>query len=234
MTNVERKMPVSVFQMSTGFESKRGPLGFVTRHSSLVIRHSSMRGVTFMEIMIVLLILAVFSVVAIPNMKGFHRQGKLAAAAREFALLARYARQQAVLRNHTTEILIDPEKGVYRFVAEPDEEKSYRSSRNEHSEMEQTRSLGGTQKAPIFFKLVQSATDLSDRGGSVRLLFYKNGSASAATVAVANSSGEATTIAIAGSTGAIRTYAGLPREEAVETPAPADDAGAAGEEGVRR
>ncbi|MBN1868653.1 GspH/FimT family pseudopilin [Candidatus Sumerlaeota bacterium] len=180
------------------------------------------RGVTFIEIMVVLLILGVFSMVAIPSMRGFHRQGKLSAAVREFVLTARYARQQAVLRNHSTEISIDSKSDTYRFVAEPDERRTHATSRNNRSEMEQVRKLGGTEKNRIHFATVEIGTDPFGRGESAWLRFRKDGSASACTVVVADATGQCVTIVIAGATGAVRTYAGPPREETIEIPEPED------------
>ena len=174
------------------------------------------RGVTFIEIMVVLLILAVFMVVMIPSMKGFHRQGQVNSAVREFVLAARYARQQAVLRNHTTHLVIDSEHHAYRLVLNPNEKKRYRTSREERGDMEEEHRLSETLKRRIRFKSIFCATDPAMRSKQTQIEFYKNGSASAATVVIADVEERCMTVEIASATGGVRAYAGLPREEKVE------------------
>ena len=67
---------------------------------------------TLIEVMIVMVIIGIFTAITFPTLRGVHQRGKLGAGAREFALLARFARQQAILRGKTTEL-----RRLYRVLA---------------------------------------------------------------------------------------------------------------------
>lgn len=173
------------------------------------------RAVSFMEIMIVLVILGIMIAVTIPSMKGFYQKNQISAAARELAQVARYARQQAILRNATTEIRLDIDENRYRLELEPEStnRRRSRSSRRDRSQpMERVRYLDA-KREEIFFKLVESTTDPFGRDNVAKIRFFKNGAASPSTIVIARDSRQMT-IEIAGATGAIRVYEGPPEEKA--------------------
>jgi prepilin-type N-terminal cleavage/methylation domain-containing protein len=170
------------------------------------------RGVTFLELMVVLVILAVFCVFSFPVMKGTHRRNQMKAAVRDLVLLAKYARQEAVLRGKTTELRLDISKNRYRLALEP-EEKSSRSSAPENKRaIEQIHELD-PQKKQMFFKSVESATDSFGRENIAKIRFFSNGSASPSTIVIQDGTNERRqmTIEIAGASGAARAYNGPPQ-----------------------
>ena len=187
---------------------------------------ASRRGVTMIEMMAVVLILALFAVLAIPRMKGVYQRNELSAAARQFAQLARYARQNAVLRNRTTELHVDFKNDLYRLVLDPSADKPLiTGSQRQPGGMERIHILGGKSRR-LFFKSVVSATDPFGREQLVKVRFFKNGSASASTIVVADENDNEMTIEITGATGALWVYRGPPLE--AEPPEPPDPDGERG------
>lgn len=176
------------------------------------------RGITLLEILIVLVIIASMALVSAPTMKGFLQKSQLKAAVREFTGVARYARQAAILRNTTTEIWIDFDKDTYQLRVDPLKNTNYRVRNQKRSDtMGQLRQLNeGSRK--LFFRTVETAA-AKDKDRFLKIRFFKNGSATPATIVIANATqkGEMT-IEITGATGTVRTYPGPPREpEAVPT-----------------
>jgi type II secretion system protein H len=168
------------------------------------------RGVTFVEIMVVLMILSIMALVSVPTLKGYYRKNELKVAAREFVAVARYARQEAILRNSPTEVQIDFKHDSYRLVLDPMKKSDFRSSHRESTgEIEQEHVLAtATQK--LFFEKVESATDPFGAKGIARIRFFRNGSVSASTIVIASPDKRRMTVQIAGATGAMRVYQGEP------------------------
>lgn len=180
---------------------------------------NSRRAMSFIEIMIVVVILGVLVGVAAPTMKGLHRRNRLAAVVREFAALARYARNQSILIGHTTEIRINEDMNKYRlYLNPPGLDRGVRSSRKQdQTEMEYSRHLD-EKRGRITFKSVVSAGNDDERRRSVVSIirFFRNGSATPATLVIANSEERSVTIQIAGATGAVRINP-KPTEKKTET-----------------
>jgi len=184
--------------------------------------HRYPRGATFIELMVVLMVLCVLAAASAPMLKGYYQRNQLRAAAREFAALARYARQTAILRNGNTEIHIDFKHDRYRLVLNPRERSDFLISRKEDlNEAERVRELGSAHQK-VFFKTVESATDPFGSEQIVKIRFFKNGSASASTIVIAGADNSQMTIEIAGATGAIRTCRGAPRGTAAAGAAAAE------------
>jgi prepilin-type N-terminal cleavage/methylation domain-containing protein len=175
------------------------------------------RGVTFLELMIVLAILSVFLVFTFPMMKGTHRRNQLNAATRQFALLAKYARQEAILRGKTTELRVEIQKNSYRLVLDPEKESARNSGREDLREIEKTRELDAQRKR-IRFSQIESATDPFGHEQIARIKFFSNGSASASTLVIEDLDKRQMTVEIAGASGAVRAYSGPP-EPPPEIPA---------------
>lgn len=170
------------------------------------------RGITLLEILIVLVIIASMALVSAPTMKGFLQKSQLKAAVREFTGVARYARQAAILRNTTTEIWIDFDKDTYQLHVDPLKNTNYRVRNQKKSDtMGQLRQLNeGSQK--LFFRTVETAA-AKDKDRYLKIRFFKNGSATPATIVIANSTKKnEMTIEITGATGTVRTYYGSPSE----------------------
>ena len=177
---------------------------------------SPQRGMSFIELMTAIVILLVCLAFAAPEMRNFYKRNHLSAAAREIVSLASYARQSAVLSNRSSEIRIDFKGNQYRLVMNPDEGKKAFSSRGSDepkSEIEQFRSLG-TGTHPLYFKAVTCAMTSGKDDSIATIRFYKNGSATPATIVLADKDERVMTIEIAGATGGARAYMGLPDQKA--------------------
>ncbi len=180
------------------------------------------RGVSFLEIMVVLLILSLLMALSIPMMKGTYGRNKLSAAAREIAALARYARQQAVLRDHNTQLVLDEEKNQYYLRLNP-EKKVRRGSRSSvrgtKESMEEMHSLDA-ERGRIQFVGIATAYEAGRREKEQIVEFQRNGSATPATVVVGDVEDDvdrAYTIRISGATGGVRVDQGKPKEKWFES-----------------
>jgi prepilin-type N-terminal cleavage/methylation domain-containing protein len=182
------------------------------------------RGVTFLEIMVVVVILGVLMAVSAPTLRGVHERNKLRAASRELAALVRFARQQAVLRGHSTEVRVNAELGKYRLFLDPPEKgRRIRSSRKiERSPMEKTRYLDAKQ-GKILFLSIDSPTEPAPRSGAARIEFFRNGSASPTRIVIEDEKKRLMTVEIAASTGGVRVSSGEPEERDITAPASETD-----------
>lgn len=199
-------------------------------------RHSgSGRGMTFIEIMIVIVIFGVLMALAVPSMSKMHNRNKFSAAAREMTNVLRYARQQAVLRHNTTEVLFWIEKNEYKLDMQPPDtvkKKSYSSRRRSSDPMENTRKVDPKHKRTIIEEITSGDTDKrafqSKNRDAMRVRFYRNGSATPATILLRydRKSKDETgknkflymTVQVAGATGAVRVITGKPTDTEIEIP----------------
>lgn len=184
------------------------------------------RAVTFMEILVVLVIMSVLMAMMAPTMKGLHNRNRLSAASREITNVLRYARQQAVLRNHATDVLFKLEENTYELVLNPPDtlkRRSYSSRKPKKEDMERKRELD-PDKRGITFHSIETGQEKIDRKEGHKIRFLRNGSASASTIVIQfkekNKEKEPRliTIQVANSTGAVRVYRGGPQEIEIEIP----------------
>ena len=169
------------------------------------------RAVTFLELMIVLIIMMVFVGLSFPLIKGAHSKSKMAAAAREFAMTVRLARQQAILRHQTVEVCVEFEKDRYWLDLRPegDNRRTYSSYREKKEEIERMHEVSN-KHGGLALHSVQSSTDPFGGKPVIRIKFFKDGSASPSTVIFGDEKPRYMTVEIAGATGNVRAYAGRP------------------------
>lgn len=170
--------------------------------------------------MVVLVILSIMILVSIPTMKGYYRKNELKVAAREFVATARYARQMAILRNKPTEIQINFKKDTYRLVLDPVKKSDYRSSSEKAPDSMQQEHELATRTQKIFFEKVESSTDPFGTDQTIRIRFFKNGSASASTIVISSPDKRQMTVEIAGATGAVHVSEGEPKPPQSQTASP--------------
>jgi type II secretion system protein H len=182
-------------------------------------RAAARRGVTFLELLVVLTILAMMVAVAFPSMRGMNEHNKLRATARELIALFRYARSEAVFGERTTQVYLDLEKRQYWLdLRTPDPEKGeYIPGRNKN-QFEQKRNLN----KDVWFEEITTRDENVIRDKIVALDFYPDGSASPAMVTVANRRGSMMTIELVKSTGLTElskgSIADLREKRAAEAP----------------
>lgn len=162
--------------------------------------------------MVVLIIMMAFVGLSFPVIKGVHQKGKMNAAARELAITARLARQEAILRGQTVELHIDFQRDRYWIDLAPgfDRDGVYTSREEDRESIEEVHTvedkLGG-----LYIQSVQSATDPFGSEQLVRIKFFKDGSATPSTVLLADGKPRYMTIEIAGATGNVRAHKGPPK-----------------------
>jgi general secretion pathway protein H len=126
-------------------------------------RHDRVRGFTFIEMTVVLLIIALGTALAVPMIEGGWDSREVRRAARQLASTMHYCRGEAVATGQPQELVIDPLKNSIH-----------------------TTSWGRwatlTDRAVI--AAVRGGNDLGD--GVVQVLFFPNGSTSGAEVQIAS------------------------------------------------
>ena len=140
-------------------------------------RGARCKGMTLLEIMTVITILAAMMVVVFPRMVNMHNKNKMRAAARELVALMKYARTEAVFGERTTEIFLDTGKNEFWLdLREPEtnEKGRGRSTKAKKRQLEQKRQLGDK----IFIENVQTVEDNVIKDKIVAIDFFADGSAS--------------------------------------------------------
>ncbi len=167
-------------------------------------------GITLLEILVVMMILAVMLVFSIPSMKGFHQRNQLHTSAREVVALLKYARGEAVLGEKQVEVRFDVPGDRYRVDLHAQDENTRRRDREQtRKTVEKIRYLPLT----IHFLEITTQAEADEKSGIARILFYQNGSATAATIVMESERGRTMTIEVPGATGLSKAYDGLPEVE---------------------
>lgn len=200
-----------------------------------VMRHRR-RGVTFLEIMVVIVILGILAAVALPNMTGTRSRAALRTAARSITSAGLQARQAAIAYGKETELIIDMETGTWMILLLPEEEDGrvnrgrrrapVRSSVRTEREMvpgytseEQIREL----PQRVSFGKVTTWSDDDDarpatnrrRGIATsdlkRLTFFPNGSSTGMAIELTNDRDRSLTVDFDRSSGRPEIYEGPPK-----------------------
>jgi type IV fimbrial biogenesis protein FimU len=167
-------------------------------------------GVTLLEILIVISILCVLLAISIPSMKVVHQRNQLHISAREVVALLKYARGEAVLGEKEVEVRFDVPGDRYRLDLRESGEGEYVRERDRVlKSSERIRHLPRT----VHFLEITSEAEADEKAGIARIIFYPNGSATAATIILGNDRKRNMTIEVAGATGLTRAYNGLPQVE---------------------
>lgn len=140
------------------------------------------RGMTLLELSIVIVILGVMMAFSIPNMRGMNDRNKIITSTRKLVGLIRYARAEAITREYETEIRIDVEKGRFRLDLN---EYKYQQILGSGDRLEKKRQqLEQIQDLPrdVYFKKVYTELDPQGHEKIARLVFFPDGTATWATI----------------------------------------------------
>ena len=174
-------------------------------------------GMTFMELMVVITILSVFSILAIPAMRGPHEKNKLRGAAREVVATMRYARSAAVMFDGKVKMEVDLTKQRYRLVLpELAQKKSKWAAgvkKQPMREVELWRDLPRDNQGAIAVEKIYSCDDPKPEGDVVLILFFADGSASDASMTLANKNGQRMTVYLNRANGKTRVESGAAMDE---------------------
>lgn len=147
--------------------------------------HLRHRGITLIELVIVMVILSVLMLFAVPSMRGVHERNKLVVSARKIASLVRFARGEAITGEREVEIRFDKEGGRFRLdlMKLPDEVTGSADLKNrKREEVEQIHHL----PQYIYFENIETDDNPYGRDKISTVVFYPDGSATGALITLVN------------------------------------------------
>lgn len=189
------------------------------------MRAGARRGVTFLEIMVVLVILGVITAVAIPNLMGTRSSTALRTAARSIASAGIQARQMAISYGVETELILDLDEGQWMIRFTPDDEDSREGRRRSRLRTDRELQPGQTSSEQIqdlpprvTFGRINMGEGRGDdemrrtRGNDLhRLTFYPNGSSTGMAIQLVNDRERSLTIDFESAGGRPEIYEGEPK-----------------------
>lgn len=172
-------------------------------------RRRQRSGFTMLEIMVVVAIFAIVSVLVIPRMSGTFRKGELKSAARELASTLRFARHQAVVRGGGCEVRFDPEQGRFQAVAVklgsdglPIEDADLAEEREDGDiNFDGDAARIRTLPSNVFFTVIHTTAPPSEGNKRPRVIFYPDGSATAAFIGLQSKDDKALSVEVYRTTG---------------------------------
>lgn len=174
------------------------------------LRHR--RGLTFLEILVVLVIIGIMLAVMLPNMRNPREKAALNSAARQVAAAASIARQQAIATGHRTRLRVDIHKQRFRLVFDRPEARrsSYSRSRDEAASLEERVRpfpVGVRCRRILQYGSEVDLTRIRD-DEFFEVVFYPNGSSTGAAIELRNRLEKTVTVEISSSSGRVETYLG--------------------------
>lgn len=169
------------------------------------------RAFTFLEVMIVLVIVGIVAAVIAPSMRGPIESTALRSSAREVAAAAGLARQRAITENDRVSLRFDIEKRTWRIASAADEEDDRRSSRRDSaatSSEDQPRTF--PRGVAVARYIVDGEEQPIDTRGEdeIEISFFPDGTTAGGAIELKNRRDRLFTVEIAEGTGRIRAYAG--------------------------
>ena len=148
------------------------------------VRIATQRGVTFVELVIVVVILSILLVFAVPNMRGIYERNKLVSASRQIISLIRYARAESITGEREIELNFDIEKNKYWL----DLKKFSRILGSGDRKVERPELIEQELSLPqfVYFSKVTTEDDEEGRKKASIITFYPDGSATGASIVLVN------------------------------------------------
>lgn len=184
-----------------------------TRRAPSAVVSPATRGITFLEMMIVVVILGVLISVVGANLRGTGQRAALFGAARELVSACNVARQAAISTEREVYLRFDLESHRWRMRLNISPEEEDRRARYNHDavyDLEMPREL----PPKISFSKIEMNTveDRSSRTKYPQVTFFPNGTATEGIIQLISDRGRAITIQITRATGRVEVYQGEPRD----------------------
>lgn len=180
-------------------------------------RSARTAGFTFIEIVIVIVIMGALLTIVAPKLGRAARKGRLDSGARSLAATLRQARHAAILLGDGCEVRLDPAGGRYQIVPIRLDLEGQPIDGEEPPEREKTEfALSGeavlVQTLPegVAFSLIHSAAPLTADNDLPRVVFSPDGSATAARIGIQNEDLRAFNVEVYRTTGMVKVNPGRP------------------------
>lgn len=162
------------------------------------------RGLTFVEVLLVIVIMLVLLTVALPNMSGPRDRMALRSATRDLATGGMLARQMAISYGEATYLVVDPESNQWYLQLSPDAEAVAEQRRRTHRRARRASDAEGhattaeeqVRDLPVrveFVTIMRDGEEVLDRG-EVRMTFHPNGMTDGLSIEVRNGRGDSATV----------------------------------------
>ena len=173
-------------------------------------------GFTFLELMVVIAILAILVVFMIPNMSGTRDKAALHTAARQMTSAGMLARQLAIAYGEETELILHKDTGKWQLRLTPElkdkRERRRLSSGSRRTDEPLTEDEQENSLPPrVTFNQLKVNQGDDDASGEVRLAFYPNGACSGLTIELKNNRDKSITVDFERPTGRPDVYTGPPK-----------------------
>ena len=171
--------------------------------------------------MFVIVIMMVLLAVSLPRLQGTFLQARIKGAARDVTGLLRYARDAAVLRELPCEVRFAPETDAYELVLldaagdrlAPRRRSSYK--KGAVTEPGTGEDVNGVRMLPkdVHFAAIYTAAPLTEDTKLPRVIYYPDGSATPATIAIQDERNLTISVEIFKTTGMAKVEKGMPPDK---------------------
>jgi len=168
------------------------------------------RGVTFLEMMVVVVILGILIAIAIPNMAGPRERAMLRGTARDLASAGLLARQTAMSQGWPTYLYVDKENGSWQLSLMPELDKRERREFRDGTPTLAEEKPRELHELMTINKVITDYEVLDDDDRYI-LTFYPNGSSSGMAVMLENSREKSLTVDFEKVSGRPDVYPGEPK-----------------------
>lgn len=167
------------------------------------------RGMTLMEILVVITIMVLLMALSFPMLKNFNEKNKLRATARELVALMKYGRTEAVFGERMTEVFLDLEKRQYWLdLREPDPKTGSYDPKRKKRDMEQKRDM----PADVWIDEANAYDTNIIKDKLIAIDFFPDGSASPMMFTLRNKKESKLTLEVLKSTGLAEIFPGTIEE----------------------
>lgn len=183
------------------------------------MRNRHTRGVTFLEIMVVIVIIGIMAALVLPNLSGPRSKMALKSGAREIAAAGMYARQRAIVQGEPTYMIFTGEEDQwYIFVTPPEDDDERYERAGGDFEPEPKQSEEQLRKIPDRVKIERIEKDYEEMNldDETWLTFYPNGTCTGLAVQLKNNRDKSLTIDFDQASGMPTVYPGQPKSLAAK------------------